>query len=452
MHRSLAAAFVAVTLVLGVAPLWAQNTGAAPKSGPGAFGDWREDAPGVRRMITAPDLPPIEKESPNGASVVAPPTGTRPTVAAGFVVEPVVSGIQQPRAMRVAPNGDLFVANSDADEILVFRIPSGSAKPVAREVFATGLNKPYGMAFYPLGSDPQWIYIANTDGVVRLPYRNGDLKSTGRAQVLVEHIPVGHHWTRDIAFAPDGKRFYLSVGSGSNVAEGMSKVPRADGGIAGWERSRALGASWDGEDRRALILSFDVDGKDETIVATGLRNASGITIEPKTGQLWAVVNERDNLGDNTPFEYATHVQPGAFYGWPWYYIGSHQDPRHAGERSDLKDKITIPDVLMQAHSAPLQIVFYEGENFPAEYRGDAFVTLHGSWDRSRRTGYKVVRLRFDPSGRATGEYDDFMTGLVVSDRAVWGRPVGVAVAKDGSLFVGEDGNGTIWRVSAVKRP
>ena len=173
----------------------------------------------------------------------------------------------------------------------------------------------------------------------------------------------------------------------------------------------------------------------------------GQTIQPVTGQLWCVVNERDELGDNTPFEYATHVIEGAFYGWPWYFIGGHEDPRHAGERPDLKDKVTVPDVLMQAHSAALQIAFYQRANFPREYRGSAFVTMHGSWNRGQRTGYKVVRLLFDGSGKPTGEYEDFMTGFVVSDTQVWGRPVGVAVANDGSLFVTEDGSGTIWRVA-----
>jgi glucose/arabinose dehydrogenase len=178
-----------------------------------------------------------------------------------------------------------------------------------------------------------------------------------------------------------------------------------------------------------------------------LRNCAGLTIQPATGQLWCAVNERDELDDNTPFEYATQVKEGAFYGWPWYYIGGNEDPRHKGARPDLKDNVTVPDVLMQAHSAPLQVVFYESNSFPAEYKGSAFVTMHGSWNREKRTGYKVVRVLFDVNGKPTGEYEDFMTGFVISDKRVWGRPVGVAVAKDGSLFVTEDGNGTIWRVS-----
>jgi len=237
----------------------------------------------------------------------------------------------------------------------------------------------------------------------------------------------------------------LSVGSGSNVA--LDMFPEPKGGLQAWIRSAPLGATWDTEERRADVLSYDPDGKNEKIVATGLRNCAGITIQPATGLPWCVVNERDELGDNTPFEYATAVKDNVFYGWPWYYIGSNEDPRHKGARPDLKAKVTIPDVLMQAHSAPLQIVFYDGKDFPADYTGSAFVTMHGSWNRAQRTGYKVVRLLLDSTGKPTGEYEDFMTGFVISDTRVWGRPVGVAVAQDGSLFVTEDGNGTIWRVS-----
>jgi glucose/arabinose dehydrogenase len=418
--------------------------------GQAAFGDWREDAPGVRRLIRAGDLPGIGPETPNETEVVPRPAGVQPQVPKGFSVEMVTSGLAQARVIRVAPNGDLFVANSSANEVRVYRIPPGSAKPTVSRVFAAGLSQPYGIAFYPLGPNPKWIYIANSNGVVRFPYKNGDLRTTAKPERIVECIPPTHHWTRDIAFTPDGSRLLLSVGSGSNAALDMFPVPRVPGGVDGWNKTHQLGAAWDSEEGRANIISFDPKGNDRKIFAAGIRNPSGMTIQPATGQLWAVVNERDGLGDNTPFDYATHVQEGAFYGWPWYYIGGNEDPRHKGEHPDLKDKVTIPDVLIQAHSAALQIVFYDGANFPAEYKGNAFVTLHGSWDRSRRTGYKVVRLLFDNSGKATGEYEDFMTGLVISDKQVWGRPVGVAVARDGSLFVTEDGNGTIWRISYRK--
>jgi glucose/arabinose dehydrogenase len=229
----------------------------------------------------------------------------------------------------------------------------------------------------------------------------------------------------------------------------MEKAP--NGGMEAWTRSMPSGAAWGEEDGRADVLAFGPDGKNGRILATGLRNCSGMTVQPATGALWCVVNERDGLGDNVPFEYATSVKDGAFYGWPWYYIGANEDPRHKGARPDLAGSVTVPDVLMQAHSAPLNITFYDGGNFPAEYKGDAFVALHGSWNRGVRTGYKVVRLRFS-DGKPTGEYQDFITGFVLSDDAVWGRPVGVAVAKDGALIVTEDGNGTIWRITHVDGP
>jgi len=414
--------------------------------GQAAMGGWQQDNPGVRRLLTPQDLPPISKASPSEAEVVPMPAGAKPRVPPGFIVEMIASGLDGPRVIREAPNGDLFVAESKANTVRVLRMPPGSTKPSKNEVFSTDLYQPYGIAFYPQ-ANPQWVYIANSDGVVRFRYKNGDLKATGKPERIVERIPWVHHWTRDIAFSLDGKRLLLSVGSGSNVALDMFPQPLDKGGLQGWTASHPLGATWDTEERRADLLSYDPDGKNEKIFATGLRNCAGLTIQPETGRPWCVVNERDDLGDNTPFEYATQVKDNGFYGWPWYYIGSNEDPRHKGERPDLKGQAMIPDVLMQAHSAPLQIVFYEGNNFPANYKGSAFVTLHGSWNRSQRTGYKVVRLPFDGTGRPTGEYEDFMTGMVISDKQVWGRPVGLVVTHDGSLLVTEDGNGTIWRIT-----
>ncbi|WP_181169835.1 sorbosone dehydrogenase family protein [Mesorhizobium sp. B2-3-13] len=414
--------------------------------GPAAFGDWRADKPGVRRLIKPEDLPRpyVTKSASNGAGLTERPQGAKPQLPPGFSAELVASGIDNPRVVRVAPNGDLFVADSEANQVRVYRLTNGSAKAAERSIFAGGLNQPYGIAFHPPGNDPQWVYVANSDSIVRFAYRNGDLKASGEPQTIVDDIPSSHHWTRDIAFSPDGKTLYLSVGSGSNIAEDMGKRPR--GGLDAWVKSKPLGASWGAEAGRAEVRAFDPDGRNGRIVATGLRNCSGMTVQPATGALWCVVNERDALGDNTPAEYATTVREGAFYGWPWYYIGNNEDPRHKGERPDLAGKTDIPDVLMQAHSAPLNIAFYDGKSFPAEYQGDAFVALHGSWNRGNRTGYKVVRLKFK-DGKPTGEYEDFMTGFVVSNGEVWGRPVGVAVAKDGALIVTEDGNGTIWRVT-----
>jgi glucose/arabinose dehydrogenase len=416
--------------------------------GPAAFGDWRQDKPGVRRLLTPQDLPP---PAPNQSAANFPetapmPPGAKPTVPSGFSVEMVASGLKSPRTIRVAPNGDLFVAETKSNTVRAYRMPAANAKLSGGEVFASGLYQPYGIAFHPPGPNPQWVYIANSDSLVRVPYKNGDLKASARPERIVERIPWVHHYTRDVVVSPDGSRIYYSVGSGSNIALDMFPMP-LDQPFEAWKKTHPLGAAWDTEERRADVLTFDPDGKNEKIFATGLRNCAGMTLQPATGRLWCVVNERDELGDDTPFEYATDVREGAFYGWPWYYIGSHEDPRKKGQRPDLKGSVTVPSVLMQAHSAPLQIVFYEANVFPAEYKGSAFVTLHGSWNRGRRTGYKVVRLRF-ANGKPTGEYEDFMTGFVISDAKVWGRPVGLAVAKDGSLLVTEDGNGTIWRVSS----
>ncbi|RUX97935.1 sorbosone dehydrogenase family protein [Mesorhizobium sp. M7D.F.Ca.US.004.01.2.1] len=425
---------------------FAQQADEPVLKGAAAFGDWRADRPGVRRLIRPNDLPKpyATKSASNSAGLAERPAGAKPKLPQGFSAELIASGIDNPRVVRVAPNGDLFVADSEANQVRVYRLAEGSAKPAQDGIFAGNLNQPYGIAFYPPGNDPQWVYVANSDSVVRFAYRKGDLKASGDPETIIDNIPANHHWTRDIAFSPDGKTLYLSVGSGSNVAEDMGKEP--EGGLDAWAKSKPLGATWGSEDGRADVLAFDPDGKNGRIVATGLRNCSGMTVQPATGALWCVVNERDGLGDNVPSEYATVVKDGAFYGWPWYYIGNNEDPRRKGERPDLAGKADIPDVLMQAHSAPLNIAFYEGKSFPAEYKGDAFVALHGSWNRGNRTGYKVVRLLFK-DGKPTGEYEDFITGFVVSSGEVWGRPVGVAVANDGALIVTEDGNGTIWRVT-----
>ncbi|MDX8432348.1 sorbosone dehydrogenase family protein [Mesorhizobium abyssinicae] len=424
----------------------AQQAGEPVLTGKKAFGDWKADRPGVRRLIRPDDLqkPYVSRSASNGAGLADRPEGARPLVPSGFSVELVASGIDNPRVVRAAPNGDLFVADSKASQIRVYRLAEGSARPAQEAIFATGLTRPYGIAFYPPGDKPQWVYVANSNSVVRFAYRDGDLKAEGMPETIVPDIPANHHWTRDIAFSPDGKTLYLSVGSGSNVAEDMGAEP--EGGLEQWATSAPLGATWGPEEGRADVLAFDPDGNNRRSFATGLRNCSGMTVQPQTGALWCVVNERDELGDNVPFEYATTVRQGGFYGWPWYYIGDNEDPRHAGARPDLAGKVTVPDVLLQAHSAPLNIAFYEGGSFPADYRGDAFVALHGSWNRGVRTGYKVVRLKFK-DGKATGEYDDFATGFVISDDDVWGRPVGVTVAKDGALILTEDGNGTIWRVT-----
>jgi glucose/arabinose dehydrogenase len=418
-----------------------------PLSGQAAFGDWRDDMPGVWRMIGPGDIakPFVTGSASNGADKVAAPNDAVPLLPEGFSARKIVSGLRSPRVVRVAPNGDLFVADSRANSVRVYRL-GDDGKVTEKSTFAEGLHQPYGIAFHP-ADKPRWVYVANSDSVVRFPYAEGDLNASGKPETIVSDIPSNHHWTRDIVFSPDGATLYLSVGSGSNVAEGIGKAP--EGGLDDWVGKAPLGAAWGSEEGRAEVRAYDPDGSNGRVVATGLRNCSGMAMQPATGALWCVVNERDGLGDDVPFEYATTVTQGAFYGWPWYYIGDNEDPRHAGERPDLAGKATVPDVLIQAHSAPLGIAFYEASQFPQDYRGDAFVTLHGSWNRGGRTGYKVVRMKFE-DGKPTGAYQDFMTGFVVSDATVWGRPVGVAVARDGALIVTEDGSGTIWRVSHGK--
>jgi hypothetical protein len=413
------------------------------REGKDAYGSWQADKPGTVRLIRPQDLPAPGPSSANVSHVVARPAGAMPQVPPGFKIELFAEGLSGPRNIRTAPNGDIFVAEPRAGRIRILRAADGAAKPTANETFASGLHGPFGIAFFPSGDNPQWVYVANTDNVVRFPYRSGDLKAAGPAVTIVAKLPVGGHSTRDIAFTPDNARMLVSVGSASNIGDGMGKPP---GGLEAWASQQPLGATWGYEADRAAVLSFDPDGKNQKIFATGIRNCVGLAIQPGTSMPWCSTNERDGLGDDLVPDYVTRVKEGAFYGWPWYYIGNHEDPRYGNARPDLKDKVTVPDVLLQAHSASLGLTFYQGNNFPAEYRSDAFAAEHGSWNRSKRTGYKVIRIRLK-DGVPTGEYEDFVTGFVVNDSEVWGRPVGVTVARDGALLISEDGNGTIWRVS-----
>lgn len=427
----------------------AQDATAPALQGTSAFGGWQDDRPGTWRLILPKDLPkpsPAESVS-NSADRVTAPEDAAPLLPEGFSAYRIASGLRGPRVVRVAPNGDLFVADSRANRLLVYRLDESGAV-TEQSVFASGLSQPYGIAFYP-SDRPRWVYVANSGSIVRFPYEEGDMSARGEPEEVVAVLPTGGHWTRDIAFSPDGGTLYVSVGSLSNVAEAIAAQLEVDAKV--WADEMPLGALWGSEEGRAQVRAYDPNGGNGRVVATGLRNCSGMAVQPKTGALWCVVNERDGLGDNVPFEYATTVRDGAFYGWPWYYIGSNEDPRHQGARPDLAGEVTIPDVLLQAHSAPLGITFYEGDRFPADYKGDAFVTMHGSWNRGTRTGYKVVRLKFE-NGRPTGAYMDFMTGFVLSDASVWGRPVGVAAAKDGALIVTEDGSGTIWRITYDGKP
>jgi glucose/arabinose dehydrogenase/mono/diheme cytochrome c family protein len=400
---------------------------AAPPNPP--FTDFRYEKPGVVRKISAADLPApyASKSADNGPEIVSRPANVWPQAPAGFKVELFATGLDNPRLLRTAPNGDIFLAESDPGRIRVFRGVTADGKPEQMAIFATGLRRPYGIAFYPPGPDPQWMYVGNTNSVVRFPYHNGDLKAGGAPQHIADLPPGGGHWTRSIEFSPDGKKMFVAVGSRSNDDD-VDTHPE--------------------EKNRADILVFNPDGTGMEVYASGIRNAGGgLAIQPQTGDLWCSVNERDALGDNLVPDYVTRVQPAGFYGWPWWYIGGHQDPRQKGKHPELKDKTIVPDVLLQAHNASLQLTFYEGKQFPAEYQGDIFASEHGSWNRSVRVGYEVIRIPLHHTGKANGEYQDFLTGFVLPDGNVWGRPVGITVAPDGSLLVSDDGSDSIWRVS-----
>lgn len=439
-----------LTLMAGASALASAAT-AQERVGAAAFGDWRTDSPGVVRHITAADLPAPFATHPTAsppAEVTKPADGTLRTLP-GFTVA-AFAKLDHPRQIRVAPNGDVFVAETNAGRITVLRAPDGGGTPTATEVFAAGLDQPFGIAFYPAGGHPKYVYVANNNAVVRFTYTIGDLKAVGAPQIVVAKLAgtTGGHTTRDIDFSRDGRRMLVSVGSGSNLAEGMPAKTPAN--AKAWEADHMLGSAWGREADRANVLSFDPDGGTRMILASGIRNCVSMRVNPVTGDPWCVVNERDSLGDDVPPDYVTRVQAKGFYGWPWYYIGDHEDPRLKGQRPDLLGKAITPDVLIQPHSAPLGLTFYTARNgasaFPASYRGDAFVTLHGSWNRSKRAGYKLVRLQVK-NGVPTGTYEDFLTGFVADDRGVWGRPVGVAVAHDGALLVTDDGGSVIWRVA-----
>ena len=422
------------TPTLAQSPAGANPTGERLE-GAAAMGEWRSDRPGVWRHVRPGDLPApyATPSAANRALVDDRPEGAMPKAPPGYKVELWASGLQNPRTLRTAPNGDVFVAETSANRVSVLR-PGPDGK-VQKSVFASGLNQPFGIAFHP-AANPQWVYVANTDSVVRFPYKAGDREASGRAQVIVPSLPTGGHSTRDVVFSPDGKRMFVSVGSRSNVAEGSARP----------DEGAMPGALAGDEAERAAVLAFDPEGKGRRIFATGIRNCVGMAVHPETGDVWCSTNERDGLGDDLVPDYLTRVKEGGFYGWPWFYIGANPEPRHKGAQPGLASRVTVPDVLIQPHSASLGMTFYTGSQFPQDVRGDAFAAEHGSWNRAKRTGYKVIRAKLK-NGVPTGEYQDFLTGFVIDDKRVWGRPVGVTVAADGALLVSEDGNGTVWRVT-----
>jgi glucose/arabinose dehydrogenase/cytochrome c2 len=430
--------------------------GAAPPPPPAGEAEWKKDAPGAIHKVDLSKLPApfASAAAMNFPRVVPKPASAKLSVPKGFKVDTFAAeGLQGPREMKVAPNGDIFLVETNAGRIKVLRMDA-DGKLAGTDTFAQGLLQPYGMQLYP-ATNPQWLYVAEVNRVVRYAYKTGQRAATAVPEVVVPQLsPVGGgHFTRDLQFSRDGKTMYVSVGSQGNIADGPNDMPKkTPAEIQAWEKERGLGAAWGVEENRAAVLSFDMANlaARPKLYATGIRNCVSLTMQPGTDQLWCTTNERDNLGDNLVPDYSTRVKPGAYYGWPWYYMGDHEDPRHAGARPDLKGKATLPDVPYTAHSAAVNLDFYGASTgksaFPAEYVGEGLAVLHGSWNRGHRTGHKVVRVKMK-NGAPTGEYQDFLTGFIVDDAGAWGRPVALAQMPDGSLLLSDDGTNQIYRIS-----
>ncbi len=369
---------------------------------------------------------PYHSESARRPSKQVPmPAGAKLSVPKGFKVNIFAEGdFRVPRWMALAPNGDVFLSDSGANSVIVLRDKNKDGVAEERFVFSSKLSQPFGMAFHK-----EWFYVANTDSIVRFKYKPGQTVAEGDPEKLVELTPGGYnqHWTRNLLFSPDGTKLFVSIGSASNV-------------------------SVEADPRRAAISVYDPDGKNHRIYAGGLRNPIGLAWNPKTGELWTAVNERDGLGDDLVPDYATSVKEGGFYGWPYSYLGRNEDPRRKGESPELVEKSIVPDVIFQSHVAALGIQFYTGKMFPKDYHGDAFVAFHGSWNRAKLSGYKVVRIKFNNGKLVSNSYQDFVSGWLPDENSneVWGRPVGLLVAADGSLLITDDGGDKVWRVSYGK--
>jgi glucose/arabinose dehydrogenase len=370
------------------------------------------EQPGSSFHVKASDLPkPFATPGVENSSKAIPrPQGAMPQVPKGFEISVFASGLKHPRFMELAPNGDVFLSEPDANKVTLLH--GGKAYD-----FATGFDKPHGLAFHD-GA----LYVADLIAVWKLDYKDGALKAGGRTRITKDGFgPLGGHFSRDIAFDREG-RLYVAIGSMSNIDE--EKPPRA------------------------TVQKVDAQGHLSTFVS-GTRNPVGLVLKPGTDDLYITVNERDGYGDALVPDYFTHAQQGDFFGWPYAYSGPHADPTFGSKRPDLVAKTKVGDVLFESHSAPLGIAFYDGAQFPAEYKGDAFVALHGSWNSGKPTGYKVVRIHFE-GGKPVGGYQDFVTGFwdgSSSPAKVWGRPVGLLVMKDGSLLISDDTGKTVWRVA-----
>ena len=382
-------------------------------------------APGVKAQVTdgkKPQLPaPFASKSVNNSPEEAKtPKGFLPTVPAGFRINIFAADFKGPRWLTVAPNGDIFLADMGAGKVIILRDPQRTGSAQENELFAGGINEPYGIVFHD-----DYVYVGATNALLRFKYDPKTSKRNGEAEKLMD-LPTGGHSTRSLSLAPDGKHLLVGVGSESNI-------------------------SIEADTRRGAITICDLDGKNARLYATGLRNATGLGLEPTTKMVWTSVNERDGLGNDLPPDYFSSVKDGGFYGWPYSYIGDNVDPRVKPQKPELVAKATVPDVLLGAHRAPLQFGFYTGKEFPESYRGGAFVAEHGSWNRAPRAGYQVVFVPFK-NGKASGDPVPFLTGLVPDPEKseVYGRPVGVVMAPDGSLLVSDDTAGVVYRVSVAK--
>ncbi|MFD2148000.1 PQQ-dependent sugar dehydrogenase [Mucilaginibacter antarcticus] len=394
--------------------------------------------------------PYATKSVKNYCEVIGWKVNEMPKAPAGFKVSRFATALANPRNMYVAANGDVFVAEANtevkgikkvgaaitgvdksqnlgksANRVTLLRDSNGDGVPDLKTVFLSGLNQPFGLLI--LGN---WFYVANTDGLWRFAYKPGQTKVAGPGKMIVR-LPAGgynNHWTRNLRANAAGTKIYIAVGSGTNVME--------------------KGAQ--NEVRRANILEINPDGTGERVYASGLRNPCGIDFEPTTKVLWTVVNERDELGDELVPDYLTGIKQGGFYGWPYSYFGQHVDDRPKPKRPDLVKKAVVPDMAVGPHTASLGLAFYNSSKFPQKYKGGAFIGQHGSWNRSVLSGYKVTYVPFT-NGRPSGAMQDFLTGFIANPakQQVHGRPVGIAVAKDGALLVADDASNTIWRVSAM---
>jgi len=397
-------------------------------------------------------LPSVSKSNENYSKVLGWENNRTPKAPAGFNVNKYADGFENPRWMYATPNGDILVAESNsnysipkqvgaaiigagkannlknsADVITLLRDADNDGIPETRHTFLTakeGLNQPFGMLV--IG---KWFYVANTDGVMRYPYKNGQTKITAKGKKIIA-LPAGNHnrhWTRNIIASADNSKIYIAVGSGSNIDEN---------GI-------------ENEKMRGNILEMNPDGSGVRVYASGLRNPVGMGWAPKTKTLWTVVNERDELGDDLVPDYLTSVRENGFYGWPYSYFGQHLDMRVKEMKPELVKKAIVPDFALGAHTASLGLAFYTGKAFPEKYRNGAFIAQHGSWNRQVLSGYRMVFVPFK-DGKPSGPEEDFLTGFIVDPEKdqVYGRPVGVIVAPDGALLMTDDKTNTIWRISA----